>query len=276
MNFFKSRFKQLDRQPLAIRFSLFISTLLLLWVPFAFPIYRFVPDPNWVSILSMGILYLEFLVLLKLWGRYIYRQPLFQRYGLTFTQKNGRDWLLGLIWGLVSLFSLLGLESMLNWLAWQPPVSNFSRIAVEGFAVAVGIGFAEELLFRGWLLDELRRDYRIDTANWLNALLFAVLHFIKPVREMLRSLPAFPGLLLLGLTLILFKKVGNDRLGLSMGFHSGLVWGYYLVSVGQLMKYRDIVPDWVTGIDANPLAGMMGMIWLSAIALGMKHMAKKK
>ncbi|HIK31848.1 MAG TPA: CPBP family intramembrane metalloprotease [Oscillatoriales cyanobacterium M59_W2019_021] len=275
MNFFKSRFKQLDRHPLAIRFSLFTIALLLLWVPFALPIYRFVPDPNWVSILSMGILYLEFLVLLKIWGRYVYRQSLFQRYGLIFFQKNGRDWLFGLSLGLVSLFSLLSLEFVLGWLAWQPPASNFPRIAVEGFAVAVGIGFAEELLFRGWLLDELQRDYRSDTATWVNALLFAAVHFIKPWQEMLRSLPAFPGLFLLGLALVWAKKTGQRRLGLPMGLHSGLVWGYYLMNVGQLMEYRDAVPVWVTGIDANPLAGMMGMVWLSAIALGMKYMAKK-
>lgn len=276
MNFFKSRFGQLDRQPLAIRLSIFMSTLLLLWIPFALPIYHFIPDPNWVNILSLGILYLEFLVLLKIWGRYFYRQPLFQRYGLSVTGHNGRDWLFGLSFGLVSLLSLLSLEAMLGWLAWQPLTSHFPRIAVEGFAVAIGIGFAEELLFRGWLLDELHRDYRSHTATWVNALLFAILHFIKPWREMLRSLPAFPGLFLLGWILILAKKMGRGRLGLPMGLHSGLVWGYYLVNVGQLIEYRDAVPVWVTGIDANPLAGVMGMVWLIAIAVGMKYIADRK
>jgi uncharacterized protein len=52
------------------------------------------------------------------------------------------------------------------------------------------------------------------------------------------------------------------------------VWGYYLVHVGQLIEYKDKVPVWITGIDANPLAGLMGMVWLSTIALGMRQAQK--
>lgn len=274
MNFLKSRLGKLDRKPLVMRLGVFISSLLLLWLPFAVPIYRFVRDPNWVSILTMGILYVEFLALVKIWGRYVYRQPLFQRYGLVKTRKNARDGLLGLSLGLVSLLALLSLEAALGWLAWQPPHTNFPRIALEGLAVAVGVGFAEELLFRGWLLDELQRDYRLGVATGVNAFLFAGVHFIKPIGEILRTLPAFPGLFLLGFTLVLAKQTGGKRLGLPMGFHSGLVWGYYLVYVGQLIEYQDKVPVWVTGVDANPLAGLMGMMWLSAIALGMRQVAK--
>jgi len=48
------------------------------------------------------------------------------------------------------------------------------------------------------LLDELQRDYRSRVA--VDALVYAVLHFIKPPAEILRTLPGFPGLLLLGLT----------------------------------------------------------------------------
>lgn len=274
MKFFQSRSVQLDRQPLVIRLGVFIGSLLLLWIPLALPIYGIVRDPNWAGILTMGILYVEFLVLVRVWGRYVYRQPLFQRYGLAITRKNGRDLLLGLSLGLVSLLALLSLESVLGWLAWQPPTSDFPRIALEGLAVAVGIGFAEELLFRGWLLDELRRDYRLGVATGVNAFLFAGVHFIKPVGEILRTLPAFPGLFLLGLTLVLAKQIGKGRLGLPIGLHGGLVWGYYLVNVGQLVEYGNRVPVWVTGIDANPLAGLMGMIGLGAIALGMRQAAK--
>jgi uncharacterized protein len=267
VSFLKFQIGQLDRKPLVIRLSVFIIILLVLWVPFAVPIYHFVRDPNWVSILTMGILYIEFLVLLRVWGRYVYRQPLFRRYGLVKTRKNGREWVLGLSLGLVSLLTLLSLEAALGWLAWQPLQINFPRIALEGLAVAMGIGFAEELLFRGWLLDELQRDFQLGVATGVNAFLFAGVHFIKPAEEILRTLPAFPGLLLLGLTLVWTKRTAKGRLGLPMGFHSGLVWGYYLVNVGQLIDYQDKVPVWITGIDANPLAGLMGMVWLSTIAI---------
>jgi len=32
--------------------------------------------------------------------------------------------------------------------------------------------------------------------------------------------------------------------------------------VGQMVKYHDLVPQWVTGIDQNPIAGIMGISFL--------------
>jgi hypothetical protein len=56
-----------------------------------------------------------------------------------------------------------------------------------------------------------------------------------------------------------------------MGLHAGLVGGYYIVNVGQLMQYSGQVPEWVTGIDGNPLAGLMGLGFLSLLAIAMKR-----
>jgi membrane protease YdiL (CAAX protease family) len=149
--------------------------------------------------------------------------------------------------------------------------------------VSLGIGFAEELLFRGWLLDELQRDYRPKTALWVDAAIYAGLHFIKPLSELIRTFITFPALLLLGITLVLAKRArgsweGNfwrGRLGLPIGLHGGLVWGYYIINVGQLIDYPNQVPEWVTGIDRNPLAGFMGLLFLSALAFMMQRLARK-
>uniref|UniRef100_A0ACD5GSG1 Uncharacterized protein n=1 Tax=Desertifilum tharense IPPAS B-1220 TaxID=1781255 RepID=A0ACD5GSG1_9CYAN len=43
--------------------------------------------------------------------------------------------------------------------------------------------------------------------------------------------------------------------------------------MGQLIQYTDRVPSWVTGIDGNPLAGVMGFGFLIAIALAMQKWA---
>jgi hypothetical protein len=56
-----------------------------------------------------------------------------------------------------------------------------------------------------------------------------------------------------------------------MGLHGGLVWGYYILNVGELVKYSDIVPTWITGIDHNPLAGIMGIFFLSILVLWNKR-----
>lgn len=39
-----------------------------------------------------------------------------------------------------------------------------------------------------------------------------------------------------------------------------------MINVGELIEYSGKVPEWVTGIQGNPLAGLMGLVFLSAIA----------
>lgn len=260
------------------RLAIFVALLLGMWIPVAVPIYGLVPDPNWVSILSMAVLYGEFILLVRFWGARVYAEPeILKRYGLEFSFQNGQDLLGGLGFGLLSLWGLLVVEGLLGWLGWQlPNPAGLPKIILEGLAIALGVGFAEELLFRGWLLDELKRDYPSAAAIAANATIFALLHFIKPIEAMIRNLPAFPGLLLLGLTLIAAKRLGQGRLGLPIGFHGGLVCGYYIINTGQLVQYSGAVPQWITGMDQNPIAGISGLCLLSAIAFGMDRAAQFK
>jgi membrane protease YdiL (CAAX protease family) len=133
---------------------------------------------------------------------------------------------------------------------------------------------AEELLFRGWLLDELRYDWGFTPALWVSSAIYGALHFIKPWEAIVESLPSFPGLLLLGLTLGWARQRTTGRLGLAIGLHAGLVAGYYLIDVGDLALYTERVPEWVTGLNQNPLAGAMGVLFLSLTAMGLRYLPK--
>ncbi|MBH8553132.1 CPBP family intramembrane metalloprotease [Nostocaceae cyanobacterium CENA357] len=264
------------QNPAPIRLGYFITTLLLLWLPFAAPIYLLVNDANLVSILTMVLLYVEFIFLLKLWGKHVYQQPLILRqYGLEITRKNGLDLLRGLAMGVINILILFGVQSFLGWLVWQQPKVLLLRVILEGLIVGLGIGFAEELLFRGWLLDELQRDYSPRVALWTDAVTFAVLHFIKPLEAIIQTLPQFPALVLLGLTQVWGKRWRRGRLGLPIGLHGGLVWGYYIINVGGLVKYSGQVPDWVTGVNQNPLQGVMGVFFMSVLALWIRGRISK-
>ncbi len=246
---------------------------------------------NTATILTLPILYAEFILLVKLWGRRVYRQPkLLWRYGLDFSRQSGKDLLLGLAIGVTSLFVLFIAEGTLGWLEWFPS-PHLLRAALEGLLVALGIGFAEELLFRGWLLDELQRDYSSQITLWVSAIVFASVHGFRA---------QFPALVLLGATLVFAKrsrstpvregniswdsdkwkslqgKHARERLALPIGLHAGLVWGYYIINVGQVVKYTGRIADWVTGVDQNPLAGLMGFLFLSILALGMWWSSQKR
>ncbi|MEP0955039.1 type II CAAX endopeptidase family protein [Microcoleus sp. FACHB-1515] len=276
---------RLDRTSAPVRLLAFIGLLAIFWLPPYVLIRATVTDRNTVSILAMTLLFIEFVLLLRWWTKRIYRAPNWLRhYGLQPTRQNGRLLLLGFAIGSFSLFTLFAIELSFGWLRWQWPTLQLIRIAIEGLLVAIGVGLGEELIFRGWLLQELERDYRPVTALLANSLIFALLHYTKPIEgaivtllglpfdwsAVLRSLPQFPGLLLLGVLLVRAKQVSRQQLGLAIGLHAGLVWGYYLVNVGELVEYGDSVPQWVTGINQNPLAGVMGMLALVGLLLGMK------
>lgn len=268
----KFNFVRIAQYPAPARLGLFLLALLLLWVPLAAPIHLLGIDPNLETILTMGLLFVEFLLLLRVWGKKVYGQPyLLKRYGLERTRQNGIELLTALSIGVLLVLCLFAFEGQMGWLVWQPPSMFLPRLILEGLLSALGVGFAEELVFRGWLLDELQRDYRPNIALWTDASIFAVLHFIKPFSEILRTFPQFPGLLLLGLTLVWAKRRHRGRIGISIGLHAGLVWGYYIINVGQMTKYTNSVSDWITGVDKNPLAGLMGLLFLGAIAFWMKR-----
>ncbi|HEY9808618.1 MAG TPA: type II CAAX endopeptidase family protein [Halomicronema sp.] len=263
--------------PAPARLIIFLLILVCLWAPFAIPIYAFVKDANLVSIITMVILYAEFIFLARWWGKKVYKQPeILQDYGLEFTRRNGRDLLNGLALGVISLFALFITQGLLGWVIWQKPASTLAFTILEGLIMSLAVGFAEELLFRGWLLDELQRDYSLQISLLLNGLIFAISHYIRPLDVILTTWPQIIGLFLLGLTLVWGKRSTKGKLGFSMGFHGGLVWGYYIVRVGNLIKYSGKVPEIITGVNQNPLAGVLGLLFLGTIALWVSQQTKIK
>lgn len=260
--------------PALLRLGIFVLSLLILWLPVATPIYWIWGASNTVSIVTMLLLYGEFIGLLQVWGQKVHQQlhPL-KSYGFPKTPGDWLDLLIGLGLGLLGLLGMFGLEGGFGWLVWRP-TAILLRVIPEGLAIALGIGFAEELLFRGWLLDELERDYRPQAALWICAFFFACLHFIKPIAVILQSWPQFFGLLLLGFTLVWAKRLRRGRLGLAIGLHAGLVWGTYMINVANLVSYSGQVPSWITGVDQNPLAGLMGLVFLGSLGLSLRKLTQ--
>jgi hypothetical protein len=257
----------IHRYPFWKRLGLFLIILAVLWLPFVGLFHWLLSDPNTISIIVMTILFTEFLVLLRWWGRGVYQwsAPL-HRYGLQLTRANGGDLLRGLAIAFLSLWGLFWLEGLLGWLTWNPVSWLTLRFSLEGLAIALGVGLGEELIFRGWLLTELQQDYHPLVCLWSSSLVFAILHYLRPVDVILETLPQFFGLWLLGIVLV-WATWQRGRLGLPIGIHAGLVWGYYIVEVGGLVDYTGQVPAWVTGLNGNPLAGVMGLIFLGGIGV---------
>lgn len=263
----------------------FLLVLIILWVPGLALIYAVMgstqnlEDPgtkNLLSILTMGLLAIEFIALLPWWGRKVYEHPnLFNRYGLAIARRNRWLLLTGLAIGLCFTFTLFVTEGIFGWLTWQSPRLSIPQLILEGSATALGVGLAEELFFRGWMLDELERDYQPQAALIIDAGLYALLHFLKPIPVILKSLPEFPGLCLLAIVAIVAKRQNGNLLGMSIGLHAGLVWAYYIVNVGNMVKYTGRVPDWVTGVNGNPISGLLGILFLIVLIVAISKFLPK-
>jgi uncharacterized protein len=276
---------QIKNYPAPVRMFSFLLVLALLWLPGLALIYlvmgntQNLEDPgtkNLLSILTMGLLTIEFIALLPWWGKQVYQHPnLYARYGLVFSRQNGLLLLKGIAIGAGFAFALFVTQGLLGWLTWQSPRLPLVQLALEGSATALGVGLAEELFFRGWMLDELERDYTPIVILIADATIFAMLHFIKPIPVMLASLPQFPGLFLLATAVIIAKRQHRNLLGISIGLHAGLVWAYYIVNVGNMVKYSGRVSDWITGINGNPISGLLGLIFLGVLAILMSNSASK-
>lgn len=268
----KNTLTQMQTFPAPLRIGFFLILLLIFWLPVAIPVQlTFSDDPNLVTILVMGWLFLLFFILIKVIGHGVYQQATpYQEIGLNLNLRNGKRLLQGLGIGFALTFILFALQGRFGWLNWQENALPFWRLIMEGALTGIGVAVAEESVFRGWLLNELERDYSLNVALWTSGIIFAVSHFLKPIPVMLETLPAFPGLLLLGLILVWARRRNRGELGLSIGLHGGLVWGYYIVDVGQLISYTETVSPAITGIYGNPIAGVMGWLFLAGLAISLQ------
>jgi membrane protease YdiL (CAAX protease family) len=253
------------RRSTAVRILAFWLVLLVVYGPPALVLYVLgIPD-SW---LAVG-LYCAFVIQIGWWGRSIggQAQP-YGYYGLVCSGDSIWEFIKGLGLALLCFSLLMGTLVGMGGLRVQ--AVNWLEAIPNGLLTAIGVGFAEELLFRGWLLRELEQGYGKSTALGINSVIFAVLHFLKPLEVILATWVQFPGLVLLGLILGRACHLCQGRLGQAIGIHTGLVWGYFVVRTTNWLVPTGNLPEWLTGIGGNPLAGGMGLLYLGVMGLGLK------
>ena len=142
---------------------------------------------------------------------------------------------------------------------WQPQIS--AGLLLNGFALGVGVGFAEELLFRGWLLGEL--EFRFASKAWgkslalvLQALVFSLAHtrFNLPLASLIGLLG---GLTLLGLALGLQRRADAGLIWGAVALHGGLVGGWFVLNQGLIGQQQgNPIGSWLAWIP------LLLLIWV--------------
>jgi hypothetical protein len=152
---------------------------------------------------------------------------------------------------------------------WRGQQGLTSAEILNALALGVGVGFAEELVFRGWLWAELGERLGRRQALWGQALLFGLVH---PWWRLpgLAGASLLAGLILLGLVLGLQRRADGGALWGAMGLHGGLVGGWFALQAGPLALAAS-GPEWLMGAagagGANPIGGVIGWLALGGLAL---------
>lgn len=144
--------------------------------------------------------------------------------------------------------------------------------ALNALALLLGVGFAEELLFRGWLWGELGLRLAPHRALLVQALVFALVHPWYRLPGI--GAPALlGGLILLGVALALQRRADGGLLWGAVGLHGGLVGGWFALQAG-LLEIGPQAPAWLLGPGgpaANPISGLGGWLGLGLLLLARRR-----
>ena len=266
-------------KPKIISTILFIPFLYLIGWILAKPISIFSPNNQNISLIGTIITFSIFIISLPKWFKM--RWGLLNTWALVGVKKNDKRRNLSFYFFKGILYSLFLLLVILipildnNSGNWQGNISV--NIFINAIILMLGIGFAEELIFRGWLFEELKNLYGFKKALIFQALVYSIVHigFDMPFWQMISILF---GLFLLGILLSLMRIKDNNSIWGCAGLHGGLVGIWFLMNNG-LMEISKNSPIWLVGpgnINTNPLGGLWGISLLFFLCFLYFFILKKK
>jgi membrane protease YdiL (CAAX protease family) len=171
---------------------------------------------------------------------------------------------------------------MLGHARWRGELGSADLL--NALALVLGVGFAEELLFRGWLLGELELLVGPRRALSLQARIFALAHpwyRLLDQADLPRGVAVIAlvvGLILLGTVLGVQRRADGGLLWGAIGLHGGLVGGWFALEKG-LLEISPDAPAWLVGPgagSANPIGGVVGLASLGALIWIRRRQAGKR
>tara|TARA_Y100001968_G_scaffold333849_1_gene400154 strand:+ start:5864 stop:6652 length:789 start_codon:yes stop_codon:yes gene_type:complete len=132
---------------------------------------------------------------------------------------------------------------------------------LNAILLGCGVGFAEELIFRGWLLEEMKYLFGHRLGMFLQAFIFSISH-IRFNMDLQSSFSLLFGLFLLGIILGIRRKMDSGSLWGAIGMHGGLVGGWFLINT-LLAQVNLSSSIWMkaSGVtSSNPIGGGLAII----------------
>ncbi len=243
-------------------FTLFPILYFIGWCVSHF-IYIFDKDisPSNLSLIGTIITFLSFITLLPSWAkdRWKTNAP-WRSVGLDF-EKRYKAIKLFFNGFILATFLLI---ILILFLSLSGCISNFNQLNINSlfnaFLLILGVGFAEEIIFRGWLMQEMIFLFGVRKGIIFQAGIFSLAHIRLDV-GLLPLIPFSLGLFLFGLLLTLRRTIDKGDLWGCMGFHGGLVGVWFLFDSG-LVTFSNETPYYLLGAAnelSNPISGVVGI-----------------
>lgn len=267
--------KFLAHQSAIVSVAAFFILWLLVWLPILAPLAVWIkwqpPQPISDQQKLPLVLSLYALAPLILWVWAWAEDMPFASYGLTWRTSTLVSFLLGLGIGGLGVALLFALAGVLGWVTWQfGQFGQLLRVSTIALIIGILVSLIEELVFRGFLLNQFQREFSPWLAAIAVSLIFALLHLVW---EGKKTIPQLPGLWLMGMVLTLARWADGGNLGLACGLHAGWIWAIATIDSVQLIRPNEDSPDWLLGYSGKPLAGAIGIFLLfvtAALILGIE------
>ena len=226
-------------------------------------VYLFDRDISQINLRIIGtiITFILFLIILPGWGFNRWKtNNLWISIGLDFRNKFRafKEFFDGFIFSLILLFLLVLFLFLCGWVD-EVNYIKFSDI-LNAILLIVGIVFAEEIIFRGWLMEEMVILFGLRKGTLAQAAIFSFAHYRSDI-GFFPLILFFTGLFLFGLVLTLRRTIDEGSLFGCVGLHGGLVGMWYLIDSGML-NFSSDVPYFLLGPSknmVNPIGGIVGI-----------------
>ena len=229
----------------------------------AYIFYRDISDNN-LSIIGTLITFVLFLSILPSWGKIRWKTNyLWLSIGLDFENKFKalKIFFSGFIFSVLLLFILFLVSFLCGW------VDKIDSIELDqllnAILLIVGIVFAEEVVFRGWLMEEMVFLFGLRKGMIFQSIIFSLAHYRSDI-GLLALIPFFTGLFLFGIVLTLRRTIDRGSLWGCIGLHGGLVSIWYLFDSGMVI-FSINTPYYLLGPSknmVNPIGGLIGIVAL--------------
>ena len=216
---------------------------------------------NNISIIGTIITFILFLTVLPSWGKIRWKtNDPWLSIGLDFKNKFTvfKLFFSGFIFSVFLLIILLLFFFLCGWIDridYIKPTQLFNAVIL-----IVGIVSAEEIIFRGWLMEEMVLLLGFRKGMIFQSMIFSLAHYRSDI-GLLALIPFLTGLFLFGIVLTLRRMIDRGLLWGCIGLHGGLVGIWYLFDSG-MVSFSINTPYFLLGPSknmVNPIGSVIGI-----------------